>query len=67
MTEGSYFDNYRNSYDDSNNTWNATHTTGPNIIGGQAIGGNYWMDYLGIDSNSDGFGEVAYDYPLGSE
>jgi len=61
-----YFDNYHNSYDDSNNIWNATITTGPNIVGGQAIGGNYWMDYSGIDSNRDGFGEVAYDIPGGS-
>jgi parallel beta-helix repeat protein len=55
-----YFNNTDNAEDDGNNTWNTTNTTGPNIIGGPYIGGNYWSDYTGSDTNQDGFGETPY-------
>jgi len=42
------------STDDNNiNYWNTTNQTGPNIIGGPYIGGNYWTDPDGLNF-SDG-------------
>ena len=58
-----YLKNTNNAYDDGSNNWNRTNTTGPNIIGGPNIGGNYWSDYLGSDSNDDGFGDTPYGIP----
>lgn len=29
-----------------------------NIIGGPNLGGNYWTDYPGVDTNADGFGDT---------
>lgn len=42
------------------NWWNTTNQTGPNIIGGPYIGGNYYSDYSGTDGNGDGFGDTPY-------
>jgi len=61
-----YLDNTHNSYDDGSNQWNAAITTGPNIIGGPFIGGNYWSNYAGTDPDRDGFGEEPYDITGGS-
>jgi len=55
-----YFSNTNNAYDNGNNTWNITNTTGPNIIGGPYLGGNYWSNYSGSDTNGDGFGDTPY-------
>lgn len=44
-------------------TWNVTNTTGPNIVGGPFIGGNYYTDYTGNDSDGDGFGGFPYFIP----
>ena len=55
-----YFDNTNNAYDDGSNQWNATVTTGPNIIGGSFIGGNYWSDYTGADTDGGGLGNTSY-------
>ena len=51
----------------SDNLWNTTNTTGPNIIGGKYIGGNYWANPSGsgysetcTDSDGDGFCDDPY-------
>ncbi|ADE35644.1 NosD domain-containing protein [Methanohalophilus mahii] len=50
------------------NNWNTTSTTGPNIIGGPHIGGNYWatpdgdgFSQVNTDSNGDGFCDTPED------
>jgi parallel beta-helix repeat protein len=62
-----YFNNTNNVCDDGSNQWNTTIiTTGPNIIGGPSIGGNYWSDYTCTDPDGDGFGEEPYNITDGS-
>jgi parallel beta-helix repeat protein len=54
-----YFTNGVDAFKGSN-IWNTTPTTGPNIVGGPEIGGNYWGDYTGTDDDGDGFGNEPY-------
>jgi parallel beta-helix repeat protein len=57
-----YFNNTNNAYDNGYNSWNITKTSGTNIIGGKFLGGNYWNDYNGNDSDYDGIGETNLPY-----
>ncbi|MEF8879565.1 MAG: NosD domain-containing protein [Candidatus Thermoplasmatota archaeon] len=68
------YDNYISGNSESNardisadvNNWYTSKTAGSNIINGPYIGGNYWGDYTGTDSNNDGIGESTYDGISGS-
>ena len=60
-------DNSQNGMDKSigKNFWNISKTSGPNIVGGSFIKGNYWDSFdeqsEGItDSNDDGISESSY-------
>ena len=57
-----YFNNTHNAYDNGNNRWNIAKTAGTNIIGGPYLGGNYWSDYAGMDTDGDGLGDTLLPY-----
>jgi parallel beta-helix repeat protein len=62
-----YFDNTLDADETSSeNMWNTTYncTTGPNIFGGDCIGGNYWASYIGWDIDSDGVGNTLTPYNI---
>ncbi len=55
-----FANNTCNAIDTGSNSWNTTNSTGPNIIGGPYIGGNYFSDYPYPDTDGDGFGEIPH-------
>ena len=56
-----YFNNIDNvGYLRGPNVWNLTKTPGKNIVDGNYLGGNYWNDYNGTDTDKDGIGDTPY-------
>jgi len=51
-----FINNTENAYDESSNTWNEIYP----------IGGNFWTDYYGSDSNDDGLGDTPFNISGGS-
>ncbi len=47
--------------DSPENEWSIRKTSGPNIVGGPWIAGNWWHDYGGADLDGDGIGETPHE------
>ena len=59
--DDNFLNNTNNAWDNGANSWNITKQTGPNMIGGPYVGGNYWSDNPNpADADHDGLGDVPY-------
>jgi len=47
------------------NEWNIIPVAGTNILGGAWLGGNFWSDYTGADTNADGLGDTLLPHTNG--
>jgi parallel beta-helix repeat protein len=57
-----FFNNTNNVADDVLNIWNRSKTAGTSIAGGSYLGGNYWSNYNGSDTDSDKIGNTDLPY-----
>ena len=40
---------------------NVSRQEGPNVVGGPYVGGNWWVNYTGVDEDGDGFGDTPFE------
>jgi len=65
--DDNFLNNTNNAWDNGVNRWNTTKQTGPNIIGGPYMGGNYWSHNPSpVDTNNDGIADAPYNITGGA-